>query len=218
MGRKQGGRSEVGAALCPPCSTNVALNGLALPGEPQHTHTHRHTAWPGCWAGELPAPGHNSECFKVYTPLSNWWRSCISLPAFNSRLSSGSLWRLSFFKAALTIPFLSAMPEKLLPLIIPGSGSKQAAPFPFSITCWIFSTHIKKEGGKKEASWAYHVLNAALCCCIKITPRIWLQPTKARNIKLKLQCSFLSAPLWEGIVALLKQWDIFPYLWVMILS
>lgn len=62
-----------------------------------------------------------------------------------------------FFKAALTIPFLSVMSEKLLPLIIPRSGSKQAAPFPFSITRWIFSTDIKKKKGggaekKREAS------------------------------------------------------------------
>lgn len=55
-----------------------------------------------------------------------------------------------FFKAALTIPFLSVMSEKLLPLIIPRSGSKQAAPFPFSITRWIFSTDIKKGGKKRE--------------------------------------------------------------------
>lgn len=196
------------APSCPPCSTNVALNGLALVGEPQHRHTHTHRAWPrllGCGAASLG--GHNSKSALRCTLLSVIGEEA----AFHSLLLIAvgvvALYEGSFFKAALTIPFLSVMSEKLLPLIIPGSGSKQAAPFPFSITCWIFSTHIKKEK-KKEASWAYHVLNAALCCCIKITPRIWLQPTKARNIKLKLQCSFLSALLWGGIVALLKHWDI----------
>lgn len=194
---------SVVAPPCPPPALMWLWMGWHCLESPAHAHTQNLAQAAGLGSCQ-PGRTQFKECFKVYTPLSNWWRSCISLPAFNSGLSSGSLWRLSFFKAALTIPFLSVMPEKLLPLIIPGSGSKQAAPFPFSITRWIFSTHIKKGEKNKEASWAYHVLNAALCCCIKITPRIWLQPTKARNIKLKLQCSFLSAPLWEGIVALLK--------------
>lgn len=153
MGRKQRARSEVGAALWPPPAPPAALMWPWMGWhwlESPSTDTHTHRAWPrlpGCGAASLG--GHNSKSALRCTLLSVIGEEA----AFHSLLLIAvgvvALYEGSFFKAALTIPFLSVMSEKLLPLIIPGSGSKQAAPFPFSITCWIFSTHIKKEKKKR---------------------------------------------------------------------
>lgn len=59
---------SVVAPSCPPCSTNVALNGLALVWEPQHTHTHSLAQAAGL--GSCQPGGHNSKSALRCTLLS----------------------------------------------------------------------------------------------------------------------------------------------------